>query len=78
MTSLRPTEIKEEARARLAQAPQRAKILQIYCGILLVLCAIFTGGSYLLDGMMANAGGLGAIGKRTMIQTFQRLLPFLR
>lgn len=77
MTSLRPTEIKEEARARLAQAPQRAKILQVYCGILLVLCVIFTGGSYLLDGMMANAGGLGAIGKRTMIQTFQRLLPIL-
>lgn len=77
MTSLRPTEIKAAAAERLAQAPQRAKIVQIYCGILLALGILFTGGSYLLDSMMADAGGLGAIGKRTMIQTFQRILPIL-
>ena len=77
MTSLRPVEIKAAATERLAQAPQLAKILQIFCGILLALCIVFTGGSYLLDSMMADAGGLGAIGKRTMIQTFQRILPIL-
>lgn len=77
MTSLRPTEIKGAAAERLAQASQRAKILQIYCGILLALSILFTGGSFLLDSMMANAGGLGAIGKRTMIQTFQRIAPIL-
>ena len=77
MTSLRPIEIKGAADERLAQAPQRAKILQVFCGILLALSILFTGGSFLLDSMMANAGGLGAIGKRTMIQTFQRILPIL-
>ena len=77
MTSLRPGQIKEEAGARLAQAPQQAKIMQVFCGILLVLSLIFTGGSFLLDRMMADAGGLGAIGKRAMIQTFQRILPIL-
>lgn len=77
MTSLRPGQIKEEAGARLAQASQRTKIMQVFCGILLVLSLLFTGGNFLLDSMMANAGGLGAVGKRTMIQTFQRILPFL-
>ena len=77
MTSLRPEQIKEEAGARLAQASQRTKIMQVFCGILLVLSLLFTGGNFLLDSMMANAGGLGAVGKRTMIQTFQRILPFL-
>ena len=77
MTSLRPNELKAAADARLAQAPQRARIVQIYCGILLAMGIVFTGGSFLLDSMMADAGGLGAIGKRTMIQTFQRILPIL-
>ena len=77
MTSLRPEQIKEEAGTRLAQAPQLGKILLIFNGILLALCLIITGGSYLLDDMMANSGGLGAIGKRTMIQTIQRVLPFI-
>ena len=42
MTSLRPTEIKGAAAERLAQASQRTKILQVYCGILLpILIGVF-------------------------------------
>ena len=77
MNSLHPKALKQTAAQRLNDARQKDQILLIFCGLLFALCVVLTGGSYLLDDMMQNAGGLGAIGKRTMIQTFQHLLPIL-
>jgi len=75
MKSLRPNVVKQTAAERLEAAGLKNKILLFFCGIVLALCVVITGASYLLDHMMRNAGGLGGLGKRTMIETIQRLLP---
>ena len=77
MNALHPKVLKQNAARCLSSSQPKDRILMIFCGILFVLCALLTAASYLLDSMMQNAGGLGAVGKRTMIQTFQHLLPIV-
>ena len=72
-----PQNIKQAAVGRLRDSQGAQKVLLIFCGIVLALCVVLTGGNYILDDMMANAGGLGGLGKRTMIGSFQTLLPIL-
>ena len=77
MDNLRPDTLKREASRRLADAREGRRTLLVYCGILLILSIVTTGGNYLLSDMMARSGGLGAIGRRTMISTFQKILPIV-
>lgn len=72
-----PQNIKQAAAGRLKDSQGCQKVLLVFCGILLALCLVLTGGNYILDDMMASAGGLGGLGKRTMISSFQKLLPIL-
>lgn len=72
-----PQNLKQAAAGRLKDSQGCQKVLLYFCGILLVLCLVLTGGNYILDDMMADAGGLGGLGKRTMISSFQKLLPIL-
>ena len=69
--------LKQTASQRLNDSQGSQKVLLIFCGILLALCLVLTGSNILLDDMMAGAGGLGGLGKRTMISSFQKLLPIL-
>ena len=73
-----PQNLKQAAAGRLKDSQGCQKVLLYFCGILLVLCLVLTGGNYILDDMMADAGGLGGLGKRTMISSFQKLLPGIR
>ena len=77
MHDLHPENIKQTASRQLDRSQGGPRVLLVFCGILLALCLAITGGSYILDSMMASAGGLGGLTKRTMIQTFQNLLPIV-
>lgn len=63
------------ARERLQVAPQAKKIAGIYTGITLGLSLVTLVLSVLLDAAIDQTSGLGQMGKRSLLQTVQTILP---
>ncbi len=71
-------ELKAIARRRLRDAQQSKRIALIYCGLALGLALAATALDFLLDQMMDRSGGLSAMGTRTILATFQSILPLVQ
>lgn len=77
MNIRKPKIIKQTAAKLLHRSPQRGHIMLVYCGIVLVQCAVITALNYLVDHQLGQAGGLGNLGTRTLLSTFAMVLPIL-
>ena len=66
--------LKLTARELLSRAPQLRQILLVYCGIVLASCLVTTGLGQGLGSLISRSGGLGNLGTRSMLSTFQTLL----
>ncbi len=66
------------AERRLADAPQAKKILLIYVGILVLASVAVTAVTALLGNQISQTGGLGNMGIRSILSTFQQLAPILQ
>ena len=76
MMNIRQTKtLKLTARELLSRAPQLRQILLVYCGIVLASCLVTTGLGQGLGSLISRSGGLGNLGTRSMLSTFQTLLP---
>lgn len=72
-----PKLIKDAAGARLADTPQRSRILLIYCGIVLGMNLVSTLLDLYLARQMSGAGGLGKLGTRAFLSSIQSLMPMI-
>ena len=68
-------EIKKFAAQRLEQSPSQQQIVLIYAGLALGMTALMTVLNYVLGLQIDNYGGLSNLSKRTMLSTFQSMLP---
>lgn len=73
----KPKTIGQAAGQRLEASPQKQQVMLLYCGIVLVQCAVITALNYLVDHLLGQAGGLGNLGQRTLLSTFAMVLPIL-
>lgn len=75
MNIRQPKTVQSAARELLSRAGQKRQILLVYCGILLAANLLTTGLDLGLSAMMSHSGGLGNLGTRSLLSTFQTLLP---
>ena len=75
MNIRQPKTVQSAARELLSRAGQKRQILLVYCGILLAANLLTTGLDLGLSAMMSRSGGLGNLGTRSLLSTFQTLLP---
>lgn len=75
MNIRQPKTLKLTARELLSRASQLRQILLVYCGIVLASCLVTTGLGQGLGSLISRSGGLGNLGTRSMLSTFQTLLP---
>lgn len=73
----KPRILKQTAAELLSRSPNKKRIMLVYCGIVLIQCAVITGLNYLVDHQLSQAGGLGNLGTRTLLSTFAMVLPIL-
>lgn len=78
MNIRQPKTLKLTARELLSRASQLRQILLVYCGIVLASCLVTTGLGQGLGSLISRSGGLGNLGTRSMLSTFQTLLPIAR
>lgn len=71
-------QIHATALQRLDQAQYKHKIILIYAGITIGLSALVTVITYLLSNQISQTGGLSNMGTRTILSTFNTLLPILQ
>lgn len=75
MNIRQPKTLKLTARELLSRASQLRQILLVYCGIVLASCLVTTGLGQGLGSLISRSGGLGNLCTRSMLSTFQTLLP---
>lgn len=70
--------LKKNAAERVAAAPNARKVTLIYAGIITALAALVTIINYTLGLQIDKTGGLSNMGLRTMLSTFQQVLPMVQ
>ncbi|MBQ8834188.1 MAG: DUF975 family protein [Oscillospiraceae bacterium] len=73
-----PKRLKKVAAHRLENARDAGRILLIYGGILAVSSLLVTGFNSILSSQISQTGGLGNMGTRSILSTFQTILPILQ
>lgn len=70
--------LRQHARSALANTPARKTIAYVYTAVVVVLSLALTLGDYALSEMISGTGGLGNMGTRTILSTFQSMLPIVQ
>lgn len=70
--------LRQHARAVLANAPAQRRMIGIYTLVTVGLSLALTLGDYILSEMISGTGGLGNLGTRTILSTFQSMLPIVQ
>ena len=70
--------LKRNAAERVAAAENSRKIVLVYAGIVTVLALLVTVVNYVLKLQIAQLGGLGNMGLRSMLSTVQSVLPMVQ
>lgn len=70
--------LRQHARAALANAPAQRRMIGTYTLVTVGLSLALTLGDYILSEMISGTGGLGNLGTRTILSTFQSMLPILQ
>lgn len=77
MNIRQPKTVKALAVQRLGRAGTLGSIMRAFCGILLAECLVVTAAGYFLDYRISQTGGLGNMGLRSVLSTFQTVLPYV-
>lgn len=72
-----PSEVKKTAVRRLRDTPQEKKVAAVYAGLTLGLSALVVVVSLVLDLLIDQSGGLGGMGRRTVLISLQNILPIV-
>lgn len=70
--------LKKNASERVAAAPEQRNIVLIYAGAVTVLAALVTVVNYVLGLQIDQLGGLSNMGLRSVLSTFQSVLPMVQ
>lgn len=69
--------VKQAAAQRVAEAPNARRLILIHSGIPAALSLVLTLLSYLLGQQIADTGGLGGVGLRSVLETLQSMLQIV-
>lgn len=77
MARLNPTELKQEARERLAEtSANTAQLVLLTTGVIVAVNLLLTGANMLLNQGINGTGGLSGLGMRSVLQTAQTLMSY--
>ena len=72
-----PSEVKKTALRRLRDTQQEKKVAAVYAGLTLGVSALVVIASLVLDLLIDQSGGLGGMGRRTVLISLQTILPVI-
>lgn len=70
--------LKSNATQRLAACENAGRVVLVYSGIITILAALVTVIGYVLDLQIAKTGGLSNMGLRSVLSTFQSVIPMVQ
>ena len=72
-----PSEVKKTAVRRLRDVQQGKKVAAVYAGLTLGLSALVVLLTLVLELLIDQSGGLGGMGRRTVLISLQNILPVI-